>query len=59
LENEIRQPETEKKNIENSLADGSLAYDRIEPLTRCIGMIMEILEEKEMRWLELNELSSE
>lgn len=56
LEKEITQLETEKRNIETSLAGGILAYDEIEPMTHRMGEIIQLLDDKGMRWLELSEL---
>jgi len=57
LEKEIEQLETEKKKIEASLSSGELAFDKMEPLTHRIGEIIQLLDEKGMRWLELSEIN--
>jgi len=55
LEQEIEKLETEKKDIEAKLASGEIAFDKLEPLTQRIGQIIQLLDEKGMRWLELSE----
>ncbi|MDR6566566.1 ABC-F family ATP-binding cassette domain-containing protein [Chitinophaga ginsengisegetis] len=57
LEKEIEQLETEKKNIETSLSSGELSFDKMEPMTHRIGEIIQLLDEKGIRWLELSEMS--
>lgn len=57
LEKEIEQLESEKKNIEASLSSGELSFDKMEPLTHRIGEIIQLLDEKGMRWLELSEMN--
>lgn len=57
LEKEIEKLETEKKTIEASLANGELAFDKMEPMTHRIGEIIQLLDDKGMRWLELSEMS--
>ncbi|MEZ2441243.1 ABC-F family ATP-binding cassette domain-containing protein [Chitinophaga sp. RCC_12] len=57
LEKEIEQLETEKKKIEASLSSGELPFDKMEPLTHRIGEIIQLLDEKGMRWLELSEIN--
>lgn len=58
LEKEIEQLEKEKKNIEASLSSGELPFDKMEPMTHRIGEIIQLLDEKGMRWLELSEMNS-
>ncbi|MCW3462068.1 ABC-F family ATP-binding cassette domain-containing protein [Chitinophaga nivalis] len=57
LEQEIEKLETEKKTIEAQLASGELPFDKMEPMTHRIGEIMQLLDDKGMRWLELSELN--
>ncbi|WP_436485268.1 ABC-F family ATP-binding cassette domain-containing protein [Chitinophaga sp. ARDCPP14] len=57
LEKEMEQLETEKKRIEASLSSGELPFDKMEPLTHRIGEIIQLLDEKGMRWLELSEIN--
>ena len=58
LEKEIAQLEAEKKNIEAALSSGELAFDKMEPMTHRIGEIIQLLDDKGMRWLELSEIGS-
>ena len=56
LEKEIPKLEREKKEIELKLGVESLGFEEINKLSLRIGEISNLLEEKEMRWLELSEL---
>jgi ATP-binding cassette subfamily F protein uup len=56
LEQEIAKLEAEKQSIDQQLSSGSLPYEQLEPLTRRVGEVMQLLDEKGMRWLELSEL---
>ena len=58
LEKEIAQLEAEKKDIEAALSSGELAFDKMEPMTHRIGEIIQLLDDKGMRWLELSEIGS-
>ncbi|NLR61873.1 ABC-F family ATP-binding cassette domain-containing protein [Chitinophaga polysaccharea] len=57
LEKEIEQLETEKKTIETALSSGELSFDKMEPMTHRIGEIIQLLDDKGMRWLELSEMN--
>ncbi|ASZ14836.1 ABC-F family ATP-binding cassette domain-containing protein [Chitinophaga pendula] len=57
LEKEIGDLEQEKKDIDVQLSAGTLPYEKLEPLTQRIGVILELLDEKGLRWLELSELN--
>ena len=56
LEQEIAKLEAEKQSIDQQLSSGSLPYEQLEPLTRRVGEVVRLLDEKGMRWLELSEL---
>lgn len=56
LEKEIPQLEQEKKDLENLLGSGNLDFEAITKNSNRIGEIQALLEEKEMRWLELSEI---
>ncbi|GEP94796.1 ABC-F family ATP-binding cassette domain-containing protein [Chitinophaga cymbidii] len=58
LEKEIESLENEKKQLDAQLADGSLPYDQLESASRRIGEVMQLLDDKGMRWLELSEMAS-
>ncbi len=47
----------EKKAIETGLSDGSIQGDDLVEKSQRMGAINDLLDEKEMRWLELSELS--
>ncbi|SHM28006.1 ATP-binding cassette, subfamily F, uup [Chitinophaga jiangningensis] len=56
LEQAIEKLEGEKKEIENELSCGNLPFEKIAPLTTRMGEILELLDEKSIRWLELSEI---
>jgi len=57
LEKEIAQLEEEKKELETLLCSGSLSTDDMLKKSNRIGEIIEALDRKELRWLELSELN--
>ena len=57
LESEIAALEKEKLQLNEKLAAGGLDYPELQSAAERIGHITQSLEEKEMRWLELSELS--
>ncbi len=56
LEKEIPQLETEKADIENQLASGTLSSDDIIKASQRHSELDELIDEKTMRWLELSEI---
>ncbi|CAG0907376.1 unnamed protein product [Cyprideis torosa] len=56
LEKEIPQLEQEKEKITETLSTEGLAFEEIESLGNRLTTLIEQLETKEMRWLELSEL---
>jgi ATP-binding cassette subfamily F protein uup len=56
LEKEIAELETERQQIQNQLSDAGAPYERLNLLSKRIGEISTLLNEKEMRWLELSEI---
>ena len=56
LEKEMPKLEREKKEIELKLTAPNLSFDEINQLSIRIGEISAMLEQKEMRWLELSEI---
>lgn len=57
LEVEITQLEQEKKELENSLSGGELTPTQLHEASVRIGVIIEQLDIKSLRWLELSEYS--
>ena len=57
LEKDIAALETEKKQLDEELNSGSLNNNQLVEKSNRFGQITELLEEKEMRWLELSELA--
>lgn len=56
LEKEIADLENEKNEIEEKLSGGTTDMDEITKLSSRINEILQLLDEKEMRWLELEEI---
>lgn len=55
LEKDLDSLEKEKAELEKQLSSGTLPYDKIQEASARFGEIKDLLEEKEMRWLELQE----
>lgn len=57
LGNEITQLEEELKNLESALCSGSLSIEELTEKSKRIPEVKELLDEKELRWLELSEIA--
>lgn len=55
LASEISDLEAEKTLLENEMSSGTLDPEKIYEKSKRHGTVMELLDEKEMRWLELSE----
>lgn len=55
LERDLESLNEEKSTLETELSSGSLAYDRLTEASKRIEEIIALIDEKEFRWLELNE----
>lgn len=55
LEKEIERLEVEKAEIESSINSGELAYEKLNKLSERIGELLELIDEKTLRWMELDE----
>ena len=58
LEKEIEELNAEKKQLESELSQGQLSPDELIKKSERIGRVIDLLDEKEMRWLELSERSN-
>jgi ATP-binding cassette subfamily F protein uup len=56
LQKEMEDLNMEKENITAQLNDGTLPFEELQKLSNRIGELSDLLDEKEMRWLELSEL---
>jgi ATP-binding cassette subfamily F protein uup len=56
LEKEIAELTKEKESITQKLSSGDTPFEELEKLSSRIGEVTQLLDEKEMRWLELSEL---
>lgn len=55
IEKDMPELENEKESITKKMSDASLPYDQLQQLSNRMIEITNLLEEKEMRWLELSE----
>ena len=55
LEKDLETLGNEKKELEAKLAGGALSYDELQAASARFGELSDILDEKEMRWLELQD----
>ncbi|MEQ9263957.1 MAG: ABC-F family ATP-binding cassette domain-containing protein [Balneolaceae bacterium] len=53
LEKEIEQLEEQKSILETEMSSGDLEYEAIEEKSKAYAELKELIEEKELRWLEL------
>ena len=58
LETDMEQLNAEKTEIETALNSGTLSAEMLLEKSNRIGEIIQLLDEKEMRWLELSEIDS-
>jgi ATP-binding cassette subfamily F protein uup len=56
LEKELHLLENEKNAIETALSSGTLSTQQIVEKSKRISDLIELIDEKEMRWLELSEI---
>jgi ATP-binding cassette subfamily F protein uup len=56
LEIEIAQLEAEKEGLETAMNSGTLPHDQLFQHSERLAVIKALLDEKELRWLELSEL---
>ena len=56
LETLLPQLEQEKASLEEQLSSGTLSHEALSAAAARIGELIEAIEEKEMRWLELSEI---
>ena len=55
IEKDLDMLGSERATLEAELSSGTLPYDRITTISKRIEELMALIDEKEMRWLELNE----
>jgi len=55
IEKDLESLNTEKEELEALLGSGELPYDKLQSTSERIGTIMEEIDEKEFRWLELTD----
>lgn len=56
LEKDLAQLEAEKSELETALSSGTLNGDELVAMSNRVAEIIDLLDEKEMRWLELSEI---
>ena len=57
MEKEIADLNTEKEMISQKFNDGNLPFEELQDLSQRIGEVSTLLDAKEMRWLELSEMT--
>lgn len=55
LEKDMETLGNEKEKLEQQLSAGTIPYDKIQEVSTRFGEVKDLLDEKEMRWLELQE----
>ena len=55
IETDLATHSAERAELEAELSSGTLPYDRITAISKRIEELVSLIDEKEMRWLELNE----
>jgi len=55
LEKDLEALAAEKADLEAKLSSGTMPFDQLQATSERIGQIMELADEKELRWLELSE----
>jgi ATP-binding cassette subfamily F protein uup len=55
LETEIQEAETEKASLTEEISGGQVSADQLHKKSQRLGELLKILDEKEMRWLDLSE----
>ena len=55
LEKDMETLGKEKEELEQQLSAGTIPYDKIQEVSTRFGEVKDLLDEKEMRWLELQE----
>jgi len=58
LEKEIESLENEKRTLETSMDSGGTDYETLQKDASRIGVLIELIDEKTFRWMELDELGS-
>ena len=58
LEIEIEELEIEKAEVETAINSGELPYEKLNKLSERIGKLIELIDEKTLRWMELDEFVS-
>ena len=57
IEKDLESLNEEKTVLEDALSSGSLPFDKLQEASARIGQIIDEIDEKELRWLDLSELA--
>ena len=57
IEKDLEALNAEKEELEKALGSGELPFDKLQNASERIGQIIDEIDEKELRWLELSELA--
>ena len=55
LEKDLESLAAEKADLEAKLSSGTLPFDQLQTASERVGQIIDLIDEKELRWLELSE----
>ena len=58
LDKEIPELEREKSELEQGLNSGTLSFDELTAASQRVGELIELIDQKTMRWLELSEIGN-
>ncbi|TXH19992.1 MAG: ABC transporter ATP-binding protein [Chitinophagaceae bacterium] len=56
LEKEIADLQAEKEDLTNKMNDANTAFDELQSISNRFSTVSDLIDEKEMRWLELSEI---
>ena len=58
IEKDLEALAAEKAELEEAISSGTMPFDKLQEASQRIGEIIDLTDEKEMRWLELSEMAS-
>jgi ATP-binding cassette subfamily F protein uup len=58
LEQDLARLNTEKQEVTEKLNNGTVPFDQLQQLSIRVGEISQLIDDKELRWLELSELAN-
>jgi ATP-binding cassette subfamily F protein uup len=58
LEQDLARLNREKQEVTEKLNNGTVPFDQLQQLSIRVGEISQLIDDKELRWLELSELAN-